>query len=325
MMQSLLVGLLILAACGGEPCDLEQAAARQFAFDWGDWRGAGAFGIEDAIYWVRLRNQQVEVTKVVAGKPLRLSRAKSSLVGGTVSGLTSDRDAALYFLVRTRGGGPAQAFRYDLKSGVLEEFWSGEISGVVIDSHFLSELGALAIVTQNSCYLLDDEGNLTEFGPATHAEAPWFYSVSAASARALALNLNDDLMVYEPGKPPKVLEERDQANGVREMASIGDQWIVLHSNSGAGRLLRLGPDSEQEIAAPPGRYLRVSGYGNVAVLWTHDSDELLFVGPDGNQHIDLNREEKINWSLVKGYSSSSVFLIDDEGYWVVSIPQSVVP
>lgn len=330
MIRSLVVwSCLTLVTCSGGACQSTETKAARFSFNWSDWRESRAFGLGDSLYLARLQNNTISLVVIVDGEPQRLMTAKSSLENGTIPVVTSDRDKALYMVTTTRGGGPTQVFRYDVASKDFEQYWAGKISGVIIEAHFLPDPNVLIIVTQNFCYLVDASGSITDFGPAIHDEAPWYFAASAASSRALALNLNGGLTVYEPGEESQIVEQRGRHDSVQEMASIGDDWIVLHLGSGPDRLLQVGPEKIQKIAAPPKRYLRVRSYGDVAVLWSHDSSELLFIGSEGTRQVDVNlgefQEEDLNWSLLKGYSGHSVFLVDGAGYWTVRIPQLPAP
>ncbi len=324
--------LLLTGMCGAsivEQREVSTIQVRHQVLD-ADWPKGLFYGIEGTLYWVRFHDGCLFVYSLNEGK---IDGRWIADLGDTPDNLrmtdvTSDSRDALYmlfsgyenFIVIFNLDGSGEIHRLDYSAG-----------GHAHTIRYAAYLDAVAVVAdQTLALIVNEDGSFYRFGPeALHGNNCCIYTTAAVNEKTIALNVNRGLRLFS-GNHEQIIWRESPSGFISEVASAGETWAAIETGSGgesagirvflpkdhrySSRVFPL-PEPDDPLSKGDG-YWRITDNGNQAIAWSRRSDALFRVS---NQAVDKSRlKETTPRGRVCPASSDNVFLIDSEGYTVIS-------
>lgn len=296
------------------------------------WPKGLFYGIESTLYWVRLHDRQLLINVLSEGGIGRtwtvdLKDAPDNL---RMTDVTSDSRRALLVLF---SGYENLVVRLNLNH-------PDDIRRIAIPftgyAHTIRDVAGLdsfvVVLDQTLAVLINEDGSANRLGPEIfHGNNCCTYAAVAVSGNTVALNVDGGLRLYSGGLEEIIWRESESDKGfIREVASTGEAWVAIDSGLEErtdGVRLFLPQDREffsylsslpmaDDSLGMADEEWRITDCGDRAIVWSRRADVMFRVTGNILELFRLNKGTP-RGRVCPGYSDR-VFLIDSEGYTVIS-------
>ncbi len=324
--------MLLIGTCGVSALEQRKISTNQVRHEISadGWPKGLFYGIGDTLCWVRFRAGRLFVCSLREGEIERRWIADLEGVPGNsrMTDVTSDSHDTLFvlfssyenFIIKYSLGDPGESHRVTYSA-----------AGHAHTIRYVADLEAVAvIINQTLALIINEDGSSSRFGPELlRGNNCCTYTSAAVNGNTVALNVDGGISLFSANDERVIWS--DSASGfISEVASAGELWAAIETRlggesagirvfmpKGSRYSCRVFPLPEPDDPHSKGDgYWRITDNGNQAVAWSRRSDTLFRISDQTVGRFELKKTTPRG--RVCPAFSDNVFLIDSEGYTVIS-------